>query len=153
MKFQSEKKNKEDNQCFKWSIVRTLNLVKIHPERITKQLEEQAETLNFDGMAFPVSWKGIDKFEIQNPKISVNVLGYEEKNIHPLRISEMTEKEREVNLLLLEDKHYVLINHLSRLLTIQMTNHTEKKVILFEMFEFFHKEGSVRQTSIILWET
>ena len=116
-------------------------------------MEEQAETLNFDGMAFPVSWKGIDKFEIQNPKISVNVLGYEEKNIHPLRISEMTEKEREVNLLLLEDKHYVLINHLSRLLTIQMTNHTEKKVILFEMFEFFHKEGSVRQTSIILWET
>jgi len=56
MKFQSEKKNKEDNQCFKWSIVRALNLVKIHPERITKQLEEQAKTLNFDGIAFPVSW-------------------------------------------------------------------------------------------------
>jgi len=98
MKFQSENKNKEDNQCFKWSIVRTLNLVKIHPERITKQLEEQAKTLNFDGIAFPVSWKGIDKFEKQNPKILVNVLGYEEKNIHPLRISEMTEREREVNL-------------------------------------------------------
>jgi len=62
----------------------------------------------------------------QNPKISVNVLGYEEKNIHPLRISEMAEREREVNLLL-EDKHYVLINDLSRLLTSQMTNHTEKK--------------------------
>jgi len=107
MKFQSERKNKEDNQCFKLSIVRALNPVKIHPERITKQLEEQAETLNFDGIAFPVSWKGIDKFEKQNPKISVNVLGYEEKNIHPLKISEMSEREREVNLLLLEDKHYV----------------------------------------------
>jgi len=79
MKFHSEKKNKEDNQCFKWSIVRALNLVKIHPELITKQLEEQAKTLNFDGIAFPVSWKGIDKFEKQNPKISVNVLGYEKK--------------------------------------------------------------------------
>jgi len=79
MKFQSEKKNKEDNQCFKWSIVRALNLVKIYPERITKELEEQAKTLNFDGIALPVSWKGIDKFEKQNPKISVNVLGYEEK--------------------------------------------------------------------------
>ena len=43
MKFQSEKKNKEDNQCFRWSVVRALNPVKIHPERITKQLEEQAE--------------------------------------------------------------------------------------------------------------
>jgi len=130
-----------------------LNLVKIHPERITKQLEEQTKTLNFDGIAFPVSWKGIDKFEKQNPKISVNVLGYEEKNIHPLRISEMTEREREVNLLFLEDKHYVLINDLSRLLTSQMTNHEEKTFFLFEMFEFFHKEGSVRQTSRILLET
>jgi len=112
MKFQSERKNKEDNQCFKLSIVRALNPVKIHPERITKQLEEQAETLNFDGIAFPVSWKGIDKFEKQNSKILVNVLGYEEKNVHPLRISEMTERERKVNLLLLEGKHYVLINDL-----------------------------------------
>ena len=100
-----------------------------------------------------MSWKGIDKFEKQNPKISVNVFGYEEKNIHPLRISEMTAREREVNLLLLEDKRYVLINDLTRLLTSQMTNHEEKSFFLFEMFEFFHKEGSVRQTSRILWET
>ena len=53
MKFQSERKNKEGNQFFKWSIARASNLVKIHPERITKQLEEQAKTLNFDGIAFP----------------------------------------------------------------------------------------------------
>ena len=111
-----------------------MNLVKIHPEQITKHLEEQAKTLNFDGIAFLVSWKRIDKFQKQNPKISVNVLGYEEKNIHPLRISEMTEREREVNLLLLEDKHYVLINDLPRLLTSQMTNHEEKGFFLFEMF-------------------
>ena len=150
MKFQSEKKNKEDNQ---WSIVRALKLVKIHPERITKQLEEQAKTLNFDAIAFPVSWKGIDKFEKENPKISVNVLGYDEKNVLPLRISEMSEREREVNLLLLEDKHYILINDVSRLLTNQMTNHEENKFFLFEMFEFFRKEGSVRQTSRILWKT
>jgi len=63
MKFQSEKKNKEDNQCSKWCIVRALNLVKIHLERISKQLEEQAETLNFDGIAFPVSWKGNDNLK------------------------------------------------------------------------------------------
>ena len=63
MKFQSEKKNKVDTKCLKWNIVRALNLEKIHPERITKQWEEQAKTLNFDGIAFPVSWKEIDKFE------------------------------------------------------------------------------------------
>jgi len=128
------------NQCFKWSVARASNLVKIHPERITKQLEEQAKTLNFDGIAFPVSWKGIDKFEKQNPKISVNVIGYEEKNIHPLRISEMTEREREVNLLLLEDKHYVLINDLSRLLTSQMTNHEEKRFFYLRCLNSFTKK-------------
>ena len=100
-----------------------------------------------------MSWKGIDKFEKENPKISVNVLGYDEKNVLPLRISEMSEREREVNLLLLEDKHYILINDVSRLLTNQMTNHEENKFFLFEMFEFFRKEGSVRQTSRILWKT
>jgi len=65
----------------------------------------------------------------------------------------MEEREHEVNLLLLEDKHYVLINDFSRLLTSQMTNHTEKKVFLFEMFKFFHNKSSVEQTSRILWET
>jgi len=77
-------------------------------------LEKQAETLNFDGIRFPMKLKDIKKFEQQNPQISMNVLGYEDKKIFPLRISEMAEREREVNLLLLEDKHFVLINDLSR---------------------------------------
>jgi len=38
----------------------------------------------------------------------VNVLGYEDKKIFPLCISEMVEREHYVNLLLLEDKHFVL---------------------------------------------
>ena len=87
-----------------------LNPVKDHPERITRQLEEQAETLNFDGISFPMKLKDIKKFEQQNPHISVNVLGYEAKKIFPLRISEMAEREHDVNLLLLEDKHFVLTN-------------------------------------------
>ena len=103
-------------------------------------MEEQAKTLNFDGIAFPVGWKGIDKFEKQNPKVSVNVLGYEEKNIYPLRISEMTERECKVNLLLLEDKHYVLINDLSRLLTNQTTNHTEKRFFCLRCLNSFTKK-------------
>jgi len=37
------------------------------------------------------------------------VLGYEDKKIFPLRISEMVKREHKVNLLLLEDKLYVSI--------------------------------------------
>ena len=128
MNFRNE--NKTDNQCFKWCIARALNPVKDHPERITRKLEEQAETLNFKNISFPVKLRDINKFDIQNPNISVNVLGYDDdkkKIIHPLRISEMDKRLHEVNLLMLEDKHYVLINSMSRLLTRQKTKHTEKR--------------------------
>ena len=29
--------NNEDDECFKWAITRTLNPVKIHPERVDKK--------------------------------------------------------------------------------------------------------------------
>ena len=48
-----------------------------NPHRIDKKLQEQAEELNWNGINFPASWKDIDKFEKNNPTISVNVYGYE----------------------------------------------------------------------------
>jgi len=67
----------------------------------------------------------------------VNVLGYEDKKIFPLRISEMVEREHDVNLLLLEDKHFVLINDLSRLLSYQMSNHKEKRFFCLRCLNSF----------------
>ena len=52
----------------------------------------------------------------------------------------MTEREREVNLLFLEDKHYVLINDLSRLLMSQMTNPTEKSFFCLRCLNSFTKK-------------
>ena len=112
MKFKSEKRRNEDVQCFKVCIARALNPVKDHPERITRQLEKQAKILNFDGIRFPMKLKDVEKFEQQNPQVSVNVLGYVDKQIFPSQISEMAEREHYVNLLLLDDKHLVLINDL-----------------------------------------
>jgi len=80
MKLKSEKRRNEDVQCFKLCIATALNPVKDHPERITRQLEKQAEALHFDGIRFPMKLKDIKKFERQNPQISVNVLGYEDKD-------------------------------------------------------------------------
>ena len=42
--------------------------------------------LNTVGIEYPVSLKDIDKFEKQNPNISINVFG-NENGIYPLRIS------------------------------------------------------------------
>ena len=47
----------EDNQCFKWCVVRALNPVKKKSERITKELIEQAKSLNWSGLKFPVDLK------------------------------------------------------------------------------------------------
>jgi len=63
-----------------------------HPEGITKDLTERAKSRNFAGIEFPVSLKDINKFEKNNPEIAVNVLGYENQMVFPLRISEMTER-------------------------------------------------------------
>ena len=41
---------------------------------IDPKLEKAAENFNWDGITFPVELKQIDKFEKQNPTISVNVL-------------------------------------------------------------------------------
>jgi len=47
------------------------------PDRLTKHLREQAESLNFKGIEFPMSLQAIDKFERLNPEISVNVFGFD----------------------------------------------------------------------------
>ena len=70
---------------------------------------EQAKELNWEGINFPAGWKDINKFEKNNPtisvntkcNISVNVFGYE-KDVYPLRISNY-KRETEVNLLLIDN--------------------------------------------------
>ena len=53
----------EDNQCFKWCVARALNPVDKNPNRITKELIEQAKRLNWSGLKFPVDLKQIKIFE------------------------------------------------------------------------------------------
>src|SRR5271155_1650745 len=118
----------EDDQCFKWSVVRALNPVEKHQDRITQELRIQAEKLNWSGIEFPVKLNDIDKFERNNVGISVNVFGYEEY-VYPLRVSEVCDKvcNSKIDLLLIVNdstQHYCLIKNLSRLLYSQTGEHT-----------------------------
>ena len=81
----------EDNQCFKWCIARALNPVDKNPNRITKELIEQAKSLNWNGLKFPVGLKAIKIFETNNPSISINVFGFEDE-VYPLKISKEKKK-------------------------------------------------------------
>ena len=64
-------KNKDNNKCFLWCVLRALNPSKDkHPSRIDKDLKSKEHTLNMEGIDYPVSLKDIKRFEKQNPNIS-----------------------------------------------------------------------------------
>ena len=45
--------NNEDDYCFMYAATRALNMVKKDPQRITPELREQAEELNWEDIEFP----------------------------------------------------------------------------------------------------
>ena len=112
----------EDEECFKWCVVRALNPVEKNSERITKELIKQSEELNWTGIEFPVAADAnvISKFE-RNNNISINVFGYEnDVNLFPIYVSKH-ESEFSVDLLLISDeekKHYCWIKNFNRLMAV-----------------------------------
>ena len=120
-------KNK-DNKCFMWCVQRALNPKNNHPERVDEDLISKQDTLNMKGIEYPVSLTDIDRFEKQNPNISITVFGCNGKNkIYPLSVSEhVYNREYNIILLLIERdgvKHYCLVKNPSRLLSKQIYAH------------------------------
>ena len=114
--------NNKDNKCFLWCVLRALNPKDDHPERVDKELKPKENTLNMEGIEYPVSLKDLNKFENQNPTISIKVLGYEGKSVYPLRNSDCMDRNHNIILMLIEKdrvKHYCLVKSISRLLASQ----------------------------------
>ena len=76
-----------DEKFLLWSILALLHPVKYrnNPNRVSKY-QEYEHDLSMTGIQYPVDIKDIGKFEHEND-ISVNVYGYEDKKIFPLRIT------------------------------------------------------------------
>ena len=105
--------NIDDNECFKWSIVRHFNVLDHNPTRITKADKEFAKKLDFKNIKFLVKIRDIRKIEKMN-SIGISVFGYENKEKHPLYVSKKCCEEKHVDLLLIGEKgnrHYVLIKN------------------------------------------
>ena len=126
----------EDEECFKWSVLRAIYPTDSHPERIDKNLKSKQDTLNMKGIRYPVDFRDIDRFESQNPNISISVVGYnKDERVYPLKISNYTGCEHDIVLLLLkevkkgengeekENLHYCLVKNQSALLQSQINNH------------------------------
>ena len=125
----------EDNKCFLWCVLRALNPSKDkHPSRIDKDLKSKENTLNMEGIEYPVNIKeDIKRFEKQNPDISISILGYsKDEKIYPLRRSKHAMKnKRKYNIVLLlikdgDNSHYCYVKNESALLSSQVNSHKGK---------------------------
>jgi len=84
-----------DNAYFVWSMIAVLYLAKNHVDRKSSYLNY---TMNLANIEFPITFKGIPKFENLN-NISINVY-IDNKQIRPLWFTD-DKKEKHVNLLYL----------------------------------------------------
>ena len=133
----------EDNKCFLWCVLRALNPKDANYERIDKDLKSKEDTLNMDGITYPVDFRGINRFEKQNPDISISVLGYsKDEKVYPLRISKINKNcKHQIALLLIKDgenSHYCFVKNMSALLRTQYNNHKGKREYCFNCFNSFN---------------
>ena len=116
----------QDDKCFMWSVLRALNPKDKNAERIDNDLKNKVDTLNMEGIKYPVEFRGVDRFESQNPDIAISILGYnKDEKIYPLKISKDIERKHQITLLLIKDgenSHYCLVKNLSALLVSQLNN-------------------------------
>ena len=70
---------KKKDKCFLWCVLRALNSKGDHSERLDKELMGKENTLNMEGIDYPVSLKDLNKFEKQNSNITITVFGYERR--------------------------------------------------------------------------
>jgi len=102
-------------------------------------LRKQTESLNFKGIELPMSLQAIAKFERLHPEISVRVFGVDNiSKVYPLRISKF-KRQKEIDLMLLKNKHYCLVKNLLRLMSMQTSKHHGEIVILSKMSQSFSK--------------
>ncbi len=128
----------EENQCFKWAVTRALNPADGNPNRITNELSEQTKKYNWEGITFPTSLKEIKVWEGNND-VNVNVFAYDEdeKSLYTIRIGELRDPNKTINLYLHDDNHYCVIKDLSRLVSAQLSKKDHGKDICLRCLNAF----------------
>ena len=139
----------QDDECFKWSVLRALNPKDRDAERIDKNLKSKQDTLNMEGIRYPVNFRDIDRFESQNPNISISVVGYnKDERVYPLKVSKYTGCEHDIVLLLIKDgenSHYCLVKNMSALLASQINNHKGTCNICLNCFNGFNTKDALNK--------
>ena len=142
----------QDEECFKWCVLRALNPKNKNAERIDSDLKGKQDSINMEGIRYPVSLRAIDRFEHLNLNISISVLGYnKEERVYPLRISKCTKhtkRKHDIVLLLIKDgekSHYCLVKNISALLSSQINNNGHKRFFCLNCFNSFKDEDKLKE--------
>ena len=141
--------NNDNNECFKWAVIATLEFpnIKCHPERISN-LTKFSNNYDWSGLEFPVSIIDIGLFEINND-VSINALAVEGREIYIHRKSRRV--GREIHLLFIHEdgiNHYTAIKSLSRLLSSKNSNTKHKQHFWTNCLQGFTRELSRDQHQV-----
>ena len=88
--------NVDDNEYFKWSLVRYLNSANHHLAIITKADKDFAKRRDFKDIKLPVKIRNIHKSEKKKISISICAFGYENKETRPIYLSKQCCEEKHV---------------------------------------------------------
>ena len=95
--------NIDDNECFKWCLVRYLNPADHQPRRIGKADKDFPKTIDFKDINFLV--KTIDIHKIENKKcIGISVFGYENQEKYPIYVKNNVVKKNILTYYCLENQ-------------------------------------------------
>ena len=83
----------KDLKCFLWSILAQLHPISDNAHRVS-HYEQYENEVNMEGIEYPVNLSDIDKFENQNPDISISVfvLNNNSLKVTPIRVEETIKK-------------------------------------------------------------
>ena len=132
-----------DMECFKWAVIAAMRWEEIDRDhqRITK-LKRFEGDFDWTGIKFPASSRDINRFESRN-EITINILAFKDKKVYICRKGK--EYGRVANLMLIMDrnnKHYVVIKSLRRLLSRQNSKHKESQHFCINCLQGFREKKS-----------
>ena len=131
--------NIDDNECFKWCY----GFADHNPKRITKFYKDFAKRLDFKHIKFPVKVRNIQKIEEKN-SIGLSIFCCENKEKHPMYVSNNFCEEKHVDLLLIGEaekkEQYGLIKDFNICMYDHSLHHGRKHFCRYFLHAFFTKE-------------
>ena len=123
----------KDEKCFLWCILRYLHPNEKDATRLA-DLRKYENSLNTEGINFPMKLKHVSKFEKMNPSLpGINVFSVNDnKKFYPLRMADK-DCQNTIDLFFSEEdgvSHYSLIKNFIRLVKSQITSSKNGSVFI-----------------------